>query len=40
MSAEDIEGLANLALQAGVSVETENPIGDGQNVITSKYVMG
>lgn len=40
MSAEDVEDLARLALQIGASAETENLTGDGQNVITSKYVMG
>lgn len=40
MSAEGVEDLARLALQIGASAETENLTGDGQNVITSKYVMG
>lgn len=40
MSAEDVEDLARLALQIGASAETENLTSDGQNVITSKYVMG
>ena len=39
-SVEGVEDLAALALQIGAFDETENLTGDGQNVITSKYVMG